>query len=108
MREGVGKLLAEIQHIKSEGDLAGAKLLIDTYGFKIDTALRDEVLARMEKLDRAVYTGFVMPKLEPVMDKKGKITDVKIDYPMDLGQQMLEYSKFTKEEKEKARKVLNK
>jgi dipeptidyl-peptidase-3 len=107
MRDGVGKLLAEVQRIKSEGDLAGAKLLIDTYGFKIDTTLRDEVLARMEKLDRAVYTGFVMPKLEPVNDAKGKITDVKIEYPMDLGKQMLEYSSFTKEEKEKARKVLN-
>jgi dipeptidyl-peptidase-3 len=108
MREGVGKLLAEIQRIKSEGDLAGAKLLIDTYGFKIDTALRDEVLARMEKLDRAVYTGFVMPKLEPVKDKKGNITDVNIAYPLDLGKQMLEYSGFTKQEKANARTVLNK
>lgn len=108
MREGIGRLLAEVQRIKSEGDLAGAKALIDTYGFKIDTALRDEVLARMEKLDRAVYTGFVMPKLEPVKDAKGAITDVKIVYPLDLGKQMLEYSKFTREEKEKARSVLYK
>lgn len=108
MRDGVGKLLAEVQRIKSEGDLGAAKTLIDTYGFKIDIALRDEVLARMEKLDRAVYTGFVMPKLEPVTDAKGKITDVKVVYSLDLGKQMLEYSKFTKEEKEKARSVLNK
>lgn len=106
MRAGVGRLLAEVQRIKSEGDLAAAKTLIDTYGFKIDTALRDEVLARMEKLDRAVYTGFVMPKLEPVKDAKGKITDVTIEYGLDLGKQMLEYSSFTKEEKAKARKVL--
>ncbi len=108
MRDGVGKLLAEVQRIKSEGDAAAAKTLIDTYGFKIDTALRDEVLARMEKLDRAVYTGFVMPKLEPVKDSKGNIVDVKVSYQLDLGRQMLEYSKFTKEEKEKAGKVLNK
>lgn len=107
MREGVGRLLAQIQQIKSEGDLAGAKALIDMYGFKIDTTLRDEVLARMEKLDRAVYTGFVMPKLEPVKDAKGKITDVNIIYGMDLGKQMLEYSSFTKEEKEKARRILH-
>ena len=106
MRDGVGKLLAEIQRIKSEGDFAAATNLIDTYGLKIDTALRDQVLARMEKLDRAVYTGFVMPKLEPVKDKKGEITDVKITYPMDLGKQMLEYSKFTKEEKERAATIL--
>ena len=108
MRIGVGKLLAEIQRIKSEGDLAAAKLLIDTYGFKIDTALRDEVLQRMEKLDRAVYTGFVMPKLVPVKDKKGNITDVKTAYPLDLAKQMLEYSAFTKNEKEKAGLVLKK
>ncbi|HAP35273.1 MAG TPA: hypothetical protein DCQ28_04775 [Bacteroidetes bacterium] len=108
MRVGVGKLLAEIQRIKSEGDLAAAKLLIDTYGFKIDTALRDEVLQRMEKLDRAVYTGFVMPKLVPVKDKKGNITDVKTAYPLDLAKQMLEYSAFTKSEKEKAGVVLKK
>jgi len=106
MREGVGTLLSEIQRIKSEGDLAAAKKLIDTYGFKIDTTLRDEVLARMEKLDRAVYVGFVMPKLEPVMDAKGNITDVNITYPLDLGKQMLEYSAFTASEKAKAKTVL--
>ena len=106
MRDGAGKLLAEIQRIKSEGDLAAAKSLIDTYGFKIDTALRDEVLTRMEKLDRAVYVGFVMPQLEPVKDAKGSITDVKIAYPLDLAKQMLGYSKFTSEEKAKARKIL--
>ncbi len=108
MRFGVGKLLAEIQRIKSEGDFAAAKTLIDAYGFKIDTALRDEVLARMEKLDRAVYTGFIMPKLEPIKDTKGNISDVKILYPLDLAKQMLEYSAFTKEEKEKAKKIIKK
>lgn len=95
MKAGVGKLLSEIQRIKSEGDFSAAKNLIDTYGLKIDTALRDEVLERMEKLDRAVYTGFVMPKLEPEKDSKGTITDIKISYPLDLAKQMLEYSAFT-------------
>ncbi len=108
MRVGVGKLLAELQRIKSEGDLAAAKLLIDTYGFKIDTTLRDEVLQRMEKLDRAVYTGFVMPKLEPVSNAQGTITDVTVAYPLDLAEQMLEYSAFTKSEKENAKKILEK
>jgi len=106
MRDGVGKLLAEIQRIKSEGDFNAAKALVDTYGLKIDTALRDQVLARVEKLDRAVYTGFVMPKLEPVKNNKGEIVDVKISYPLDFGKQMLEYSAFTKKEKEKALQVL--
>ena len=108
MRDGVGKLLAEVQRIKAEGDFNAAKKMIDTYGLKIDTTLRDQVLARMEKLDRAVYTGFVMPKLVPMKDKKGTITDVKVTYPLDLGKQMLEYSAFTKREKEKAAKELSK
>ena len=47
-----------------------------------------------------------MPKLEPVKDAKGNITDVKISYPLDLGKQMLEYSAFTKEEKKRAKKQL--
>ncbi len=108
MREGVGQLLAEVQRIKSEGDMKAAKTMIDTYGFKIDTALRDEVLMRMEKLDRAVYTGFVMPKLNPVTDARGEITDIAISYPLDLAAQMLEYSEFTAKEKKKARSVLDK
>jgi dipeptidyl-peptidase-3 len=107
MKEGVGRLLAEVQRIKSEGDFVAAKQLIDTYGFKIDTALRDQVLARMEKLDRAVYTGFVMPKLEPAVNAGGTITDIGISYPLDLGKQMLEYSAFTAREKRNAAKELS-
>jgi hypothetical protein len=33
-----------------------------------------------------------MPKLTAETDAKGAITDVKISYPQDLTQQMLEYS----------------
>ena len=107
MREGVAQLLTEVQRIKSEGDIAAAKALIDTYGYKIDTTLRDQVLARMEKLDRAVYTGFVMPKLEPITDSKGAITDIAVTYPLDLTKQMLEYSAFTRQEKQRASKTLS-
>jgi len=38
------------------------------------------------------YTGFVQPRLEPVLDSNGAITDVTISYPLDLTTQMLEYS----------------
>jgi hypothetical protein len=34
----------------------------------------------------------VQPKLTAVTGSDGKITDVKISYPMDLTAQMLEYS----------------
>jgi len=91
-REGAGRLLAEVQRIKGEGDYAAAKKLFDTYGVRFDPKLRDEVIARVEKLNPSSYSGFVMPKLTPVTDANGKITDVRISYPMDLTTQMLEWS----------------
>jgi len=95
-REGVGQLLAEVMRIKAEGDLDAARNLVDTYGLKIDTALRDEVQARVKDLNLPKYTGFVMPKLEPVNDPTAKIVDVTVSYPLDLAAQMLEWSAFTK------------
>ena len=90
-RAGVGKLLVEVQRIKSEGDYAAAKKLFATYGVHFDPKLRDQVVARVDKLNLPSYTGFVMPKLTPVMTN-GQMTDVAISYPQDLTQQMLEYS----------------
>ena len=91
-RDGVGKLLAEVQRIKSEGDYPAAKTLFETYGIHFDPKLRDEIVKRVESLDLPSYTGFVMPKLTAVTDASGKITDVTVSYPMDLTKQMLEYS----------------
>jgi dipeptidyl-peptidase-3 len=91
-REGVGRLLAEVQRIKSEGDYAAAKKLFDSYGVHFDSKLRDQVLARVKALNLPSYSGFVMPKLTPVTGADGTITDVTISYPMDLTKQMLEYS----------------
>ncbi len=90
-REGVGRLLADVQRIKSEGDYAAAKTLFETYGVHFDPKLRDEVIARVDKQNLPSYTAFVMPKLTPVTGADGKISDVKISYPMDLTAQMLEY-----------------
>jgi len=91
-REGVGRLLAEVQRIKSEGDTAAAAKLFDTYGIHFDPAIRDEVVKRVDALKLPSYTGFVMPKLTSVTGADGKITDVTISYPQDLTTQMLEYS----------------
>ncbi|HET9368670.1 MAG TPA: hypothetical protein VFO19_00420 [Vicinamibacterales bacterium] len=91
-RRGVATLLAEVQRIKSEGDYDAAKALFETYGTHFDPALRDEVVARVERLNLPSYTGFVQPRLEPVVDSSGRITDVRISYPQDLEAQMLEYS----------------
>jgi dipeptidyl-peptidase-3 len=61
-----------------------------------DPALRDEVVARVDRLKLPSYSGFVMPKLEAVRGADGAITDVKISYPLDLTRQMLEYSSLTR------------
>jgi dipeptidyl-peptidase III len=91
-REGVGRLLAEVQRIKSEGDFTGAQKLFEAYGIHFDPAQRDEVVSRVEKLNLPSYSGFVQPKLTAVTGASGAITDVTISYPMDLTAQMLEYS----------------
>lgn len=91
-RGGVGRLLAEVQRIKSEGDFDAARDLFETYGIAFDPALRDEVVARVDALDLPSYSAYVMPKLTPVTDANGAITDVEISYPLDLTRQMLEYS----------------
>jgi dipeptidyl-peptidase-3 len=90
--EGVGRLLAEVQRIKAEGDYEAAKKLFETYGVHFDARLRDEVVGRVEKLNMPSYTGFVQPRLEAVKAVDGSISDVKISYPLDLRAQMLEYS----------------
>jgi dipeptidyl-peptidase III len=96
-REGVGTLLAEVQRIKAQGDYAAAKALFETYGVHFDPALRDEIVSRVERLHLPSYTGFVMPRLTPVVDDAGAIVDVGIAYPMDLAAQMLEYSAATRD-----------
>jgi len=91
-KEGVGRLLAQVQRIKSEGDRQAAGELFEKYGISFDPRLRDEVVARWEKLDRPSYIGFVMPKLTPTLDGDGNIKDVHVSYPMDIETQMLEWS----------------
>ncbi|MCU1384074.1 MAG: Peptidase family [Acidobacteria bacterium] len=95
-REGVGRLLAEVQRIKAEGDYDAALELLNGYGVHFDAALRDEVVARVDHLQLPSYSGFVMPTLEAVRDPAGEITDVTISYPLDLTRQMLEYSAATR------------
>ena len=100
-REGVGRLLAEVQRIKGEGDYEAARELFETYGVHFDPALRNEVVGRVDALNLPSYTGFVMPKLLAVTDVSGTITDVEISYPRDLTRQMLEYADLTRATRER-------
>ena len=95
-RDGVGRLLGEVMRIKAEGDYDAARALVERYGVHFDPALRDEVVARVDRLDLPSYTGFVMPRLTPIRDAAGAIADVEISYPLDLSTQMLEYSAATR------------
>ena len=76
LRNLFGELLKEIQRIKSEGDYEAGKKIIENFGVKVDPDLHAEILERYEKLNLAPYTGFVNPKLIPVFDTNGEITDV--------------------------------
>jgi len=93
LRTLFGELLMIIQKIKSEGDYKAGKNLVETYGVQVDQALHKEVLARVEKLNIAPYGGFINPKLVPVTNKAGEITDIKVTYPDDFTNQMLDYAK---------------
>ena len=87
-----GKLLAEVQRIKSEGDYEAGRMLVEKYAVKVDPKLHNEVLARYAKLNIAPYKGFVNPVYKAEI-KDGEITGVTIDYTEGYADQMLRYSK---------------
>lgn len=93
LRTAFGTLLAEIQRIKSEGDLQAARQMVERYSVKIDATLHQEVLERYSKLHLAPYKGFINPRYTPIYDREGHITDVHIDYLETYDEQMLRYSR---------------
>jgi len=86
-----GELLREVQRIKSTGDYAAGRELVERYAVKVDRALHAEVLERYAALNIPPYSGFIGPRLVPVEDA-GAIVDVRIEYPDDFSAQMLEYA----------------
>ncbi len=93
LRQLFGELLREIQRIKSQGDFEAGKALVENYGVKVDPALHAEVLERSSKLNIPPYAGFINPRLVPVADDAGQITDIRVEYPADFTEQMLEYGR---------------
>ena len=93
LRELFGKLLAEVQRIKSEGDFAAGKKLVEDYAVKVDPELHAEVLKRYAALNLAPYKGFVNPVMKLVKNEKGEVTDVTLDYTEGYTQQMIRYGK---------------
>ena len=93
LRQLFGRLLAEVQRVKSEGDYKAAHDLVEGYGVKVDPVLHAEMIARYNQLNIAPYKGFINPVYTAVTDRNGHITDVKIDYKESYEHQMLRYSK---------------
>ncbi|HLQ99575.1 MAG TPA: hypothetical protein VK102_04305 [Sphingobacterium sp.] len=93
LREIFGEQLREIQRIKSEGDYEAGKNLIETYGVKVNQEMHKEVLDRYADLGIKPYSGFIQPKLIPVVDSEDEITDVKLEYVDSFFDQMLDYGK---------------
>ena len=87
-----GELLAEVQRIKSEGDYAAGKALVEKYAVDIDPALHKEVLERYATLNLKPYGGYINPDIVPV-EKGGKVVDYKIVYNEDFLEQHLEYGR---------------
>ena len=92
LRSLFGKLLAEVQRSKSEGDYQAGKELIETYAVEIDPELHKEVLERYSKLNLKPYGGFVNPDIVPVL-KHGKVVDYKLVYAESFLEQQLKYGK---------------
>lgn len=93
LRKLLARLLAEIQRIKSEGDFAAARDIVERYAVKIEPSLHDEIISRYNALGIPPYKGFINPVLTPVTDEKGEICDVKVDYTEPYAEQMLRYGR---------------
>ena len=88
-----GKLLAEVQRIKSEGDYKAGKELVEKYAVHINPELHKEVKERYASLNLKPYKGFVNPTITPVVNKAGEITDYQVTYNSNFIEQHLEYGK---------------
>ena len=93
LRTLFGRLLAEIQRVKSEGDYAAAQQLVENYGVKVDPALHAEILERYQRLNLAPYKGFINPVYTAELGSDGEIIDVQISYDEPYDAQMLRYSR---------------
>ncbi|MDD4608637.1 MAG: dihydrofolate reductase [Bacteroidaceae bacterium] len=93
LRTLFGEFLAEIQRVKSEGDLDTARQLVEHYAIAVNPVLHQEVVERYEQLHLVPYKGFINPVYTPVKNEKGEIVDVTISYAETYSEQMLRYSR---------------
>lgn len=93
LRQLFATLLAQMQQIKSEGDIEAGRFLAEQYAIQVDQELHREVLERYAALELKPYGGFLNPNIIPVYNRKGEIKDLKLEYAQDFLQQQLSYGK---------------
>ena len=59
----------------------------------MDLEIHKEVLARAKQFNSAPYGGFINPKYSLIKNENNEIIDVKITYPEDFTNQMMNYAK---------------
>ncbi len=94
VRPALGRLLAEVMRIKATGDLEAGRALVAKYAIRFDPAVRDDVVARMTAAELPTYWAGIYPRLEPVYDESGEVTDIQLTLPRDFLTQQLEWSRI--------------
>lgn len=92
VRAAVGELLSKLMVIKATGDYQGIKTLVNRLGVKLDPALRDEVVARVKAANVPTVVYFSSPRIAPVVDAQGKVSDLAVSHDQDFILQHLERS----------------
>jgi dipeptidyl-peptidase-3 len=92
MREAVGELLSKLMVIKATGDYEAIRELVTQKGIKFDPKLRDEVVGRVKAANVPSVLFITAPRLVPVLDANGQLTDLKTDTTQGFIAQHLERS----------------
>lgn len=97
MRRAIGELLAELQRIKATGDFAAIEALVARHATHLNTAWRDDAIARCQRIGMPRSFAYVSPRLVDTRDDSGRITDVRALAPSSFESLMLEWSQLGRE-----------
>ena len=95
-RQGVADYLNLLQTYKSIGDGEASTKLFDRFGSRVNADWQRNIKERAAKIAIPNHNAYVFPRLEPVVDAGGKITDVKIFFDEDLTAQQLRFGRIAK------------
>jgi dipeptidyl-peptidase-3 len=93
MRRAVSDLLRQVMRAKAEGDYEAAKVLFETHGMVVDSALRTNVHTRAKAIGLPSRYAFIMPTLKRVKDAQGTVVDVVVEPPESFEAQMLRWGR---------------